>query len=158
MGSRPVEVQYTLAGWGLTCFANGKAQESFKNSIETKWGTAFAVPSLHSQNVCSKCYDLLTSRLKPMRIIFGTARMKPWPYQTSRPAPLVRMAPVRVSNAFHEDGCLGVYLACPLDSLSLRCPVIADPVGIRPPDRVIAFFISSFDKQFATHLSPLIQM
>ena len=89
---------------------------------------------------------------------FGTARMKPWPYQTSRPAPLVRMAPVRVSNAFHEDGCLGVYLACPLDSLSLRCPVIADPVGIRPPDRVIAFFISSFDKQFATHLSPLIQM
>jgi len=64
MESHPVEVFYTLAGWGPTCIANGEAQESFNGTSQNKVGHSFRRALASQPNAYSNHYDLLTPAAK----------------------------------------------------------------------------------------------
>jgi hypothetical protein len=64
------------------------------------------------------------------------------------------MTSIGIPNAFHKDSRVWVDLTSPLDSFGLRGLMITDPVGIRPPNCIIAF-VPPFDEQLATHVSLL---
>jgi hypothetical protein len=66
-------------------------------------------------------------------------------------APLVPMASIGISHALHLKRCIWIVLSRSVYGFGLRGLVTTDSVGTWPADCVIAFFLSPFDKQFATH-------
>jgi hypothetical protein len=65
--------------------------------------------------------------------------------------PLVPATDGGVAHAFNENRCVGIYFSRSLDSFGLSALVVTDSLGTRPPNRIIAFFLSTLDKQLYAH-------